>query len=80
MTTPLSQRELRNDSGAVMRKLDAGEDFILTRNGIPVGRITPLKPRQFVPAEALIAAFRTSPQIDRKKLRADLDTYADPYV
>jgi len=33
MTKKLTQRELRNNSGEVMRALDGGEDFIVTRNG-----------------------------------------------
>ncbi len=51
MTRKLTQRELRNNSGEVMRALDAGEDFIVTRNGKPVGELRPYKPRQFVPRD-----------------------------
>ena len=49
MTRKLTQRELRNNSGEVMRALDEGEDFIVTRNGKPVGELRPYKPRQFIP-------------------------------
>ncbi len=41
MTRRLTQRELRNNSGEVMRALDSGEDFIVTRNGKPVGELRP---------------------------------------
>src|SRR5262245_41020298 len=37
MTQTITQRELRNDSGDIMRRLDQGETFIVTRNGTPVG-------------------------------------------
>ena len=42
MTRKLSQRELRNQSGEIMRELDRGEDFIVTRNGVPVGELRPI--------------------------------------
>lgn len=38
----LSQRELRNESGRVLRAVGEGQSFILTNRGIPVGRIVPL--------------------------------------
>jgi antitoxin (DNA-binding transcriptional repressor) of toxin-antitoxin stability system len=68
---------LRNDSGEIMRKLDEGETFVITRNGVPVGELTPLRRHRFVPAEAAVALFRTAPSVDYERLRADLDTVAD---
>ncbi len=38
----ISQAELRNGSAGVMDALEAGEDFIITRNGRPVGELRPL--------------------------------------
>ena len=38
----LSQRELRNESGRVLREVSEGRSFVLTNRGIPVGRIVPL--------------------------------------
>jgi prevent-host-death family protein len=43
MAQTISQRELRNDSGKIMRRLDQGESFVITRNGQPVGELTPLR-------------------------------------
>jgi antitoxin (DNA-binding transcriptional repressor) of toxin-antitoxin stability system len=37
MAREITQRELRNGSGDIMRALDRGEAFIVTRNGVPVG-------------------------------------------
>jgi prevent-host-death family protein len=37
MRREVTQRELRNDSGEIMRELDRGESFVVTRNGVPVG-------------------------------------------
>ena len=38
----LSQRELRNESGRVLRAVSEGQSFVLTNRGVPVGRIVPL--------------------------------------
>jgi len=38
----LSQRELRNESGRVLRAVSEGHSFVLTNRGTPVGRIVPL--------------------------------------
>lgn len=40
--TPLSQRELRNESGRVLRAVGQGQTFLLTNGGVPVGRLVPL--------------------------------------
>ncbi|MFY9586008.1 MAG: type II toxin-antitoxin system prevent-host-death family antitoxin [Actinomycetota bacterium] len=77
MTQRLTQRELRNNSGEVMRALDDGEDFIVTRNGKPVGELRPYKRRQFVPRDVLIDALKDAPSIDYEELRADIDRYVD---
>ncbi|MCL2781094.1 MAG: type II toxin-antitoxin system prevent-host-death family antitoxin [Actinomycetia bacterium] len=41
MVTVISQRGLRNNSAEIMRRLQAGESFTLTNNGVPVGSLTP---------------------------------------
>ncbi|MDF1488360.1 type II toxin-antitoxin system Phd/YefM family antitoxin [Tessaracoccus caeni] len=38
----ISQREMRNDCGAVLREVEAGESFTVTRRGVPVARLVPL--------------------------------------
>lgn len=37
----ISQRELRNDNAAVIRDVEAGETLTVTRNGVPVARLSP---------------------------------------
>lgn len=61
-----------------MRALDRGESFVVTRNGIPVGELTPIRRRRFVPAEEVVAAFRNAPPIDYAQFRRDLDRLVDP--
>lgn len=76
MAREITQRELRNDSGKIMRELDEGETFIVTRNGVPVGELTPLRRHRFVAAETAVALFQTAPPVDYKRFRADLDSVA----
>ncbi|HEU5267269.1 MAG TPA: type II toxin-antitoxin system prevent-host-death family antitoxin [Jatrophihabitans sp.] len=77
MTEQISQRELRNDSGRIMRALDAGRSFVVTRNGRPVGELRPLRRDRFVDAQAAVAVFRNAPGIDWARMRADLDEAVD---
>jgi prevent-host-death family protein len=76
MSREISQRELRNQSGEIMRELDEGETFIVTRNGVPVGELTPLRRHRFVAAETAVAMFRSAPGVDYTRFRADLDAAA----
>ena len=69
----ITQRELRNDSGAIMRGVERGESFTITRNGTPIGRLIPLRRRTFVPRAEVMAAFATAPVLSPERLRADLD-------
>jgi prevent-host-death family protein len=73
----ITQRELRNESGEIMRALDRGETFVVTRNGVPVGELTPVRQRQFVGAEAAVALFASTPALDRRRFRADVDLVVD---
>lgn len=38
----ISQRELRNDNAEVLRGVEDGESYTVTRRGVPVARIGPL--------------------------------------
>ena len=76
MARDVTQRELRNESGEIMRALDKGESFVVTRNGVPVGELTPVHRRRFIEGEAAIAAFRTAAPLDPGRWRADLDRHA----
>lgn len=80
MSAEISQRELRNDSGRIMRALIEGETFIVTRNGEPIGELTPLRRRRFVRSEAAVELFRTAPPVDFDRLRRDLDQAADQTI
>jgi prevent-host-death family protein len=77
VTRRITQRELRNESGQIMRALDRGESFVVTRNGTPVGELVPLPRQRFVSAEAVAAAFRGAPRIDAARFRDDVDAVLD---
>ena len=76
MNQTITQRELRNESGEIMRRLDQGETFIVTRNGTPVGELTPLRRHRFVAADTVISMFHNAPAINAERFRADLDAVA----
>lgn len=73
----ITQRELRNDSGAIMRAVEQGETFTITRNGTPIARVIPLRRRTFVPRAEVMAAFATAPEVDSARLREDVHAGTD---
>ena len=77
MGREISQRELRNDSGQIMRELDEGASFVVTRNGVPVGELVPLRRHRYVAREAVVAMFRGAPPVDYQQFRRDLDELID---
>jgi prevent-host-death family protein len=77
MSERITQRELRNRSGEIMRALDRGESFVVTRNGTAVGELVPLKRRRFVDVDVAVAAFASAPEIDLARFREDVDTALD---
>lgn len=76
----MTQRELRNGSGEIMRRLDEGESFVVTRNGVPVAELTPLRRLRFVTAESIAHLFQAAPSIDGEQFRRDLDAVADQSI
>lgn len=73
----ISQRQLRNESGEVMRALDAGQSFLVTRNGVAVGELTPVRRHRYVGRDAALAAFSHAAPIAAAQFRADIDRLAD---
>lgn len=80
MARVISQRELRNDSGAVLRDVQAGQTIVVTRNGVPVAELRPVSPRRFVSRALIAEAAGWAPQIDSARFRADLDAVVDQSV
>jgi prevent-host-death family protein len=70
----IGQRELRNDSGAIMRRVEQGESFTVTRNGKPVADLVP-HARDEQDARRTVGElqdlFRGLPKVDPERWRAD---------
>jgi len=75
MGRTIPQRELRNDNARVLDAVAGGEDFVVTRNGIPIAHLTPIaRPqRTFVPRAQLVALASRADRIDPVRFRDDLD-------
>jgi prevent-host-death family protein len=41
MPETIGQRQLRNDNAEIMRRVEAGESFVITRNGKPIADLVP---------------------------------------
>ena len=80
MNRSITQRELRNESAAVLREVQAGQSIIVTRNGAPVAELRPIQPRRFVPRAVIAQAAARAPRIDARRFRADLDGVIDQSV
>ena len=79
MATAVSQRELRNDSGAIMRRVQQGERFTVTRNGVPVadlvphGESGPDRPPRFTPVAQIAAGASELPSWDAARFTHELE-------
>lgn len=80
MNRVITQRELRNQSAAVLREVEAGRTFVLTRNGTPVAELRPIWPRQFVPRASIADAGARAPRVNARQFRADLDSVIDQSI
>ena len=76
----ITQRELRNESAAILRDVQAGQSIIVTRNGTPVAELRPVSARRFVSRAAITEAVQTMPRIDAVRFRADLEAGVDPFI
>jgi prevent-host-death family protein len=75
MNKTIPQRELRNGNAQVIDAVVSGETFVVTRNGVPVAELRPIRNarRTFVPKGDLLTLVASGPHIDSKQFRADLD-------
>lgn len=73
MTRTVTQRELRNESAAVMDAVERGEIIVVTRNGHPVAELRPVGRRSRVATAELLRAVRGLPSVDLEMMRAEAD-------
>lgn len=79
MARTIAQRELRNDNAKVIEAVTAGETFVVTRNGVPVAELRPVRPsrRTFISRHEVAALAAAAIRIDRHRFRRDLDRVID---
>jgi prevent-host-death family protein len=76
----ITQRELRNQSAAVLREVEAGRTIVVTRNGTPIGELRPIRRHRFVPRATIEEAAARAPRINAERFRADLDAVIRPHI
>jgi prevent-host-death family protein len=55
MATEIPQRELRNNTAGLLRRVEAGEQLRITVHGHPVAELVPIdRAQQFVPFDVLV--------------------------
>jgi prevent-host-death family protein len=58
--TAIPARDLRNHTAEILRRVEAGEEFEVRRNDVPIARIVPVRQRRrWIPASEVI------PQLER---------------
>lgn len=70
-------RQLRNNGGEVLDRVERGERVLVTRDGRPIAELRPL-PRRSARPEELIERWKRLPPVDPEALRRDIDAVIDP--
>ncbi|HEX3526294.1 MAG TPA: type II toxin-antitoxin system prevent-host-death family antitoxin [Thermoanaerobaculia bacterium] len=65
----IAQRELRNQSGQILREAEGGEQFLITVEGRPIALLSPCPKRQWVSRTEVLKLLRTN--------KPDPDFFAD---
>ncbi|MGH9021396.1 MAG: type II toxin-antitoxin system Phd/YefM family antitoxin [Acidimicrobiales bacterium] len=75
MTKTIPQRELRNENTKVIDEVIAGTSFVVTRNGVPVAELRPVKHerRTFVSKVDLAPLAVAQAHVNAETFRSDLD-------
>lgn len=68
----ISQRELRNDNAEIMRGVEQGESYTVTRRGVPVARLSPFTGQTDL--RCLRPATKRSPFAEIRRVRATEST------
>jgi prevent-host-death family protein len=77
MSRTITQRELRNESAAVMDAVENGETVTITRNGVPTAELRPIagRRRRGVRTDELKRLFAGHPRVDYAAMRAEIDEF-----
>lgn len=69
-------RDLRNNGGDILQRVQAGEHIVVTKSGKPVAELSPIRKKSLNRSE-LLARWRHLPKVDAGSLRSDLDDVLD---
>jgi prevent-host-death family protein len=72
-------RELRNDSAAILRQVEAGRSFLITVAGREIAALSPLAPRSTFVPRSVVAAIIGEAALD-DQFRPDVDAALDDRV
>jgi prevent-host-death family protein len=64
MTKTVSLREANQSFARCIREVEAGEEFVITRNGKPVARLSPVSSRRVLTPEQEAAWERTQRRME----------------
>ena len=65
MTKTLSLRDANQSFARCIREVEAGEEFVITRNGTPVARLSPVSMRRVLTTEQQAAWGRLKTAMDK---------------
>ena len=78
--TTIPQKELRNQVGEVLRRVEAGERLIVTVSGRPVAELSPVHRHRWVSGTALARVWRgPAPQDLEQDLERLASGLTDPF-
>lgn len=84
MATEIPQRQLRNDTASLLRRVEAGEHLRITVHGHPVAELVPVdRTHPFVPFDELVTELRGTMLSDDhldKELRELDEVPRDPFA
>jgi prevent-host-death family protein len=77
----ITQRDLRSRSKEIMDAVEAGQAFVVTRDGHRIGELIPLRRRRrFISRQEFAAMSRTAAALDPEIFRADQDAAAGQHL
>jgi prevent-host-death family protein len=65
MTKTVTLREANQGFSRCIREVEAGEEFVITRNGTPVARLSPVNARRVLTPEQRAALERTRERMEK---------------
>jgi prevent-host-death family protein len=78
MATEVPQRELRNNTADLLRRVEAGEQLVITVHGHAVAELIPLdRAQQFVAFDELVRGFRGT-MLPEDRLEEELRELDEP--